>query len=98
MVGWATRRRSVALAIAAAFFAGIPALLLALPWLAVARAVVLPDTTCWIADADGQYILAAEAAVMLMIAGFLPWLLLSALCRAACGWSVCSVCASSSLT
>ncbi|MGE0256371.1 MAG: hypothetical protein AB7N54_06375 [Alphaproteobacteria bacterium] len=75
----ATRRRPVALAFAAAFIAGIPTLLLALTWLSVGEAVMFPETTCWRAGFDGKYLLTAEFTLGLMIFGFLPWLLLSAL-------------------
>jgi len=73
----ATRRRPIVLAAVAAFIAGVPTLLLALTWLAVARSVAYPEATCWIADADSHFLLAGEAALVAGFFGFLPRILLS---------------------
>lgn len=66
--------RKLALTIVAAVVAGPPVGLLLMQWVSVLRAVLFPETTCWIAAVDDHYLFSSEVPAVYMVLGFAWWL------------------------
>lgn len=77
MTRLSTRTLRLAYVIEVAIVAGPPIGLLAMQWALALYAVLVPETTCWLAAVDGKFFFSTEVPILFFYTGVAIWLPIS---------------------